>query len=368
MDCHLLKPTHLLSTASAPLLRCCVIHSLYGCLLCAVCCVQARLALATSRLRLARFLRISRLKASMLEDSPDMKPLDDYFSAPGYTSARTASPPAVLGASSSWPNMAGTGPHQAAGTMPTSGSTGSLSAAVLGSGGLGLPARQQVLPGLDTLLPSRSVPVGLSAAGAQVPARVSAPGAATAAQAGSGLPTGSRHARSASDVSAGLWGLQARSVYVMPDPRMQLLSPAVGSAESAAAPPSARSSSTGGAGAPLLHRGSLDTSSRQWSFARGHSRSKSMGYDPALMQLGGLQVGPHVDPTAAVPAGFAAGSGAGGHFGGSQAQQALQQPQHRRLSSWPSRGLVPGQCVVIVDVVVVPTYENVRLQPHLCCS
>lgn len=88
-----------------------------------------------------------------------------------------------------------------------------------------------------------------------------------------------------------------------------------------------------------------------------------MGYDPVLMQLGGLQVGPHVDPTAAVPAGFAAGSGAGGHIGGSQAQQALQQPQHRRLSSWPSSGLVPGQCVVIVDVVVVPTYENVRLQP-----
>lgn len=294
------------------------------------CCAQARSALATSRLRLARFLRISKLKASMVEDmmaQEDVSSFDGYLSAPGQQQQQQTA--AVLGGSSSWPNMAAGGDNSASvsrrstGTLltGTGGSTGALpGAGVLGSRRPSQAGEQPLapaaaaaaaggsLPGLDTLLP----------------------------------PSGARHARSASDLSSG-WPLtQAPTEYVVPDPRMQLLLPrpppdATTASQQGALPPgSARASSTGAAAA-AAHRGSFDVP-RQRGLASGHSRSRSMGYD-LQQQLGDVEVGPPLYPTSAGASTSAGdmlhGSGQAAH---DQLQQQLQPPlQHRRLSSWPSR-------------------------------
>lgn len=251
---------------------------------------------------------------------------DAYLSAPGQASAPDAAPDAIA-ASSSWPNLARSSSRRYASTMPTAGSAGSLSAALLGQPsaqppeGLGAAAgaggSAGSLQGLDSLLPARAGADTGPAGAAQQPSRALA----------------SRHARSASDVTSS-WGMQAHAVYLVPDPRMQLLSQPAPDASAgqlcASAPGSARASSTGAAAA--AHRSSMDVLSRP-ALPRGHSRSRSMGYDPSVWQQ---QVGLSLHPTSSGTAAEGAGT-RDGPFSSPSLTQQQQQPQHRRLSSWLSK-------------------------------
>lgn len=290
--------------------------------------MQAQTALATSRLRLARFLRISKLKASMVDDTAEGVPYNEYMSAPGQGSG-PGTLPAVLGGSSSWANIAGSIPRRQTSTMHAAGSSSSsLPGAALGypQGQLGEQPAQSAadastgsLPGLDAVLPGRS-----------------------------------GHARSASDVPSS-WGLQPHAVYVVPDPRMQLLPRASVDAVPAqlgASPARVSSTGAGVAATAVEYRGSLDVSSRP-SFTRGHSRSRSMGYDPATQQLGSTTC-----PSASAAPGLPAVARVTGADAGTSGPTQQQQPQHRRLSSWPSRPRQPQPATVGVrasDGGAVPT-------------